>query len=195
MTFTSQEMQRVAGVSLEDIVIHTTPTCNVMGAGSAPPQPPQPGAFSGGGGGGGFGGGGFGSGGFGGGGGGFGGGGDGSDGGGGIGSSGGFSGQGRSGQKHKAPPADSFGVLPGSTALTTLKAVHQQHIWCGLCAELQRCQTRICSRQQREKMDVDAAAAQKLTPRVEDVESLEECKSIKEMLFEEKDFGQSFLSL
>ncbi len=148
-------MQRVAGVSLDDIVIHTTPTRNVMGAGSAPPQPPQPGAV---GGGGGFGGSGFGGGG--GGGGGFGGGGGG--GGGGISGGGGFSGHARLGHKRKAPPADSVGVLPGSTALTTLKAVHQPHIWSGLYAEFQHRQTRIRSRQQREKMDANAAAAQKL---------------------------------
>ncbi len=101
--FTSQEMQRVAGVSSDDIVIHTMPTRNIMCAGSAPPQSTQPGAFSGVGGGGGFGGGGFGS--FGGGGGG----GDGGSCGGGIGGSGGFSSQGRLGCKRKAPP-DSLGV-------------------------------------------------------------------------------------
>jgi hypothetical protein len=44
-------------------------------------------------------------------------------------------------------------------------------------------------------MDVDAAAAQKSAPRVEEVESEEEGKSIKETLFENEDFGQSFLSL
>ncbi len=43
-------------------------------------------------------------------------------------------------------------------------------------------------------MDVNAAAAQKLAPRVEDIES-KEGKSIKEMLFEEEDFSQSILSL
>jgi uncharacterized membrane protein YgcG len=62
VTFMLQEMQCVAGMSLDDIVIHTTPTRHVMGAGSAPPKPPQPGAFSGIGGGGGFGGGGSGGG-------------------------------------------------------------------------------------------------------------------------------------
>jgi hypothetical protein len=55
MMFTLQETQHVAGVSLDDIVIHTTPTHNIMGAGSAQPKPPQPGAFSGVGDGGGFG--------------------------------------------------------------------------------------------------------------------------------------------
>jgi hypothetical protein len=44
-------------------------------------------------------------------------------------------------------------------------------------------------------MDVNAAAAQKLAPRVEEVKSKEEGKSIKETLFEKKDFGQSYLSL
>jgi hypothetical protein len=182
-------MQRVAGVSLDDIVIYTTTTRNVMGAGSAPLQPPQPGAFSvvGSGGGGGFGSGGFGSGGFGGSGGG-----DSGGGGGGIGGGGGFSSHGRLGRECKAPP-DSFGVLPSLMALT-LNAVHQPHIWSGLYAESQRHQTKICSHHQREKINVNAAAAQKLTPRAEDVES-EEGKSIKEMLFQEKDFGQSILSL
>ncbi len=165
-----------------------------MGAGSAPPQPPQPGAFSGVGGGGGFGGGGFGGGGGGGGGGcgdGRGGG-----GGGGISGGGGFSGHGRTGCERKAPPADSFGVLPGTTAVATLNAVHRPHIRSGLYAESQRRQTRIRSRQQREKMDANAAAARKLAPRVEEVESEEEGESIKEMLcLEDEDFGQSLLSL
>ncbi len=125
----------MAGVSLDDIVTHTMPTCIVMGAGSAPPQPSQPGAFSGVDGGGGFGG--IGLGGGGGSGGGFGGGGG--SGGGGISGGGGFSGLGRLGHKCKAPPADSFGVLPGSKALTTLKTVHQPHIRSGLYAESQRC--------------------------------------------------------
>ncbi len=195
MTFTLQEIQRMAGVSLDDIVIHTMPTWNVMGAGSAPaPQPPQPGAFSGVGGGGGFGSGGFGGGGGSGDGGGGGGGGGGGRGG--ISGGGGFSGHGRMGRKRNAPPADGFGVLHGTTALATLNAVHQPHIRSGLYAESQRCQTRICSRQQREKMDADAAAARKLAPRVEEVESEEEGESIKEMLcLEDKDFGQSLLSL
>jgi hypothetical protein len=190
VTFTSEEMQHVAGMNLDDIVIHTTPTHNVMGACSAPPQPPQPGAFSGV-----HGGSGFGSGGFrgGGGGGGFCGGGDSSGGGGGIGGSGGFSGHRRLGRKRKAS-LESFGVLPSLMALTALNAVHQPHIWSGLYAESQRRQTRIHSHQQREKMDVNAAAAQKLAPRVEDIES-KEGKSIKEMLFEEEDFSQSILSL
>jgi hypothetical protein len=191
VTFTLQKMQGVAGVNLDDIVIHTTPTRNVMGVDSAPPQPPQPGVFSGVGGGGGFGGGGFGGGG--GGGSGFDGGGRGGGGGGGINGGGGFSSHGRSGRECKAPPADSFGVLPSLMALMTLKAVHQPHIWSGLYAELQRCQTRICSCQQREKMDADAAAAQKLAPRVEKVKSREEGESIEETLFlENEDFGQSF---
>ncbi len=193
VTFTSEEIQRVAGVNVDNIVIHTTPTCNIMGAGSAPPQPPQPDAFSGVGGGGGFCGGGFGGGG--GSSGGFSGGGDGGGGEGGIGGGGGFIGHWRSGYKRKDPPANSFGVLPSSKALTTLKAVHQPHTWSGLYAEFQRHQTRICSCQQREKMDVNAAAAQKLAPRVEEVKSKEEGKSIKETLFEKKDFGQSYLSL
>jgi hypothetical protein len=77
--------------------------------------------------------------------------------------------------------------------MTTLNAVHQPHIQSGLYTETQHCQTSICSRQQREKMDVNAAAAQKLAPRVEDVKS-EEGKSIKEMLFEKENFGQSYLS-
>jgi hypothetical protein len=189
-----QEMQRVAGVSLDDIILHTTPTCNVMGAGSAPPQPPQPGAFSGVGGGSGFGGGGFGS--HGGGSSGFGGGGRGGGGRGGIIGSGGFSGHGRTGRERKAPPADSFGVLPGTTALVTLNAVHQPHIRSGLYAESQHHQTRICSRQQREKMDADAAVARKLAPRVEEVESKEEGKSIKKMLcLEDEYFDQGLLSL
>jgi hypothetical protein len=162
MRFTLQEVQGVAGVSLDDIGIHTTPTRNVMGAGSAPPQPPQPGAFSGVGGGGGIGGGGIGGGGIGGSGGGgsgFGGGGGGSGGRGSISGGGGFSGHGRMGRKRKAPPADSLGVLPGTMALATLNAAHQPHIRSGLYAEFQHCQTRICSRQQREKMDANAAAA------------------------------------
>ncbi len=41
MTFTSDEMQHVAGMNLDGIVIHTTPTRNVMGACSAPPNPPN----------------------------------------------------------------------------------------------------------------------------------------------------------
>ncbi len=99
----------MAGVSSEDIVIYTTPTCKVMGTGSDLTQPPQPGAFSGA-----VGGGGFGSGGVGfSGGGGFGGGGDGGGGGGSSGSGSSFSGHGRLGCKRKAPP-ESFGVLPCS---------------------------------------------------------------------------------
>jgi hypothetical protein len=194
VTFMLQEMQRVAGVSLDGIVLHTTPTCIVMGAGSAPPQPPQPGAFSGVGGGGGFGGSGFGS--HGGGGGGFGGGGGGGGGIGGISGGGGFSGHRRTGHERKAPPADSFGMLPGTTALATLNAVHQPHIRSGLYAEFQCHQRRICYRQQREKMDANAAAARKLAPRVEEVKSKEEGKSIKEMLcLEDEDFDQGLLSL
>ncbi len=138
VTFTSQEMQRLAGVSLDDIVIHTMPTCNIMGAGSASPQPPQPGAFSGVGGGSGFRGSDFG----GSCGGGFGGGGDSGNGRGGIGGGSGFSSHRRLGRERNAPP-DSFGVLLGLTALTTLKAVHQPHILSGLYAKLQHCQTRI----------------------------------------------------
>jgi hypothetical protein len=180
VTFRPQKMQHMAGVSLDDIVIHTTPTGNVMVAGSAPPQPSQPGAFSGVGGGGSFGGGGFGgSGGIGGG---FCGSGGGGGGRGGISSSGGFSGHGRTGRERKAPPADSFGVLPGMTALATLKAVHQPHIRSGLYAESQHHQMRIHSGQQREKMNADTAAARKLAPRVGEFESKEEGKSIKEML-------------
>ena len=75
VTFASQEMQHVAGVRTDDIVINTTPTRNVMGAGNAPPQPCSS-VFSGGGGSGYGGGGGSGSGGGGGGLGGGGGGGD-----------------------------------------------------------------------------------------------------------------------
>jgi hypothetical protein len=45
-------------------------------------------------------------------------------------------------------------------------------------------------------MDANAAAAQKLAPRVEEIESKEEGKSIKETLFlKNEDFGQSFFSL
>jgi hypothetical protein len=44
-------------------------------------------------------------------------------------------------------------------------------------------------------MDDNAAAAQMSAPRVEEVKSKEEGKSIKEMLcLEDKDFSQSFLS-
>jgi hypothetical protein len=110
------------------------------------------------------------------------GGGGGGGGGGGISGGGGFSGHGRTGREHKANPADSFGVLPGTTAWATLKAVHQPHSRSGLYAESQHFQTRIHSHQQREKMDADAAAARKPAPRVEEVESKEKGKSIKEML-------------
>ena len=54
VTFMSRETQRVAGVCLDDIVINRLPTCNIMAAGSAPPQPsPFSGGFYGKGGGGG----------------------------------------------------------------------------------------------------------------------------------------------
>ena len=72
VTFTSREMQRVAGVRSDDVVIHHSPTRNIMGAGSAPPKPGGGfgggrfgggfGGSFGGGGGGGYGGGGFGGG-------------------------------------------------------------------------------------------------------------------------------------
>ncbi len=88
-----------------------------MGAGSAPPQPPQSSAFSGVGGGDGFAGGGFGVGGSRGTG--FGGGGFSGAGRDGISGGGGFRGHGRMGHERKAPPADSFGVLPSTTALAT----------------------------------------------------------------------------
>lgn len=151
VTFTSQEMQRVAGVRTDDIVINTTPTRNVMGAGIAPPQP-RSSVFSGGGGGGYGGGGGGGGSGSGGGGGGLGGGGGG----------GGFGGSGRRlvrGGSRKAPPEGGFGAFP-STALTTMTAaVHQPHVQVGLFAESQRRKHRIRSRSEREKMDVDADEA------------------------------------
>jgi hypothetical protein len=161
VTFTSQEMQRVAGVRTDDIVINTTPTRNVMGAGNAPPQP-RSSVFSGGGGGGYGGGGGGGGSGSGGGGGGLGGGGGG----------GGFGGSGRRLVRgsRKAPP-EGFGAFP-STALTTMTAaVHQPHVQVGLFAESQRRKHRIRSRSEREKMDVDAdeALALALSVEVEDV--------------------------
>ena len=39
VTYTSREMQRVAGFTSDDIIINTTPTRNSLGNGSAPPQP------------------------------------------------------------------------------------------------------------------------------------------------------------
>ena len=39
VTFTSREMQQVAGVCSDDLVIHRSPTHNIMGADSAPPKP------------------------------------------------------------------------------------------------------------------------------------------------------------
>jgi hypothetical protein len=130
VTFTSQEMQRVAGVRTDDIVINTMPTCNVMGASNAPPQP-RSSVFSGGGGGGGGGG-------LGGGGGG-----------------GGFGGNGRSVWGSRKAPPEGLGVLP-STALTTMTAaVHQLHVQVGLFLESECRKHRIRSRSKREKMDVD----------------------------------------
>ena len=38
VTYTSQEMQSVAGFTSDDIIINTTPTCNSLGNGSALPQ-------------------------------------------------------------------------------------------------------------------------------------------------------------
>ena len=108
VTFMSQEMQRVVIMISEDLVIHTTLTCNIMGAGSAPLQP-QPSAFSGGGGGSGGG-----------------------DGGGGS-----FSGHQRSALNHK-DPLESFRVLPSSITLTTLNALHRPHVQSCLHAETQR---------------------------------------------------------
>jgi len=157
VTFTSQEMQRVAGVRTDDIVINTMPTRNIMGAGNAPPQP-RSSVFSGGGGGGYGGGGGGGGSGSGGGRGGLGGGGGG----------GGFGGNGRSVRGSRKAPPEGFGVFP-STALTTMTAaVHQPHVQVGLFAESERRKHRIRSRSEREKMDVDAAEALALLVEVED---------------------------
>ena len=154
VTFTSQEMQRVAGVRTDDIVINTTPTRNVMGAGNAPPQP-RSSAFSGGGGGGYGGGGGSGSGG-------------GSGGLGGGGGGGGFGGNGRSVWGSRKAPPEGLGVFP-STALTTMTAaVHQPRVQVGLFAESERRKHRIRSRSKREKMDVDTAEALALLVEVED---------------------------
>jgi len=153
-------MQRVAGLSSDDNIINTTPTCNVLGAGNAPPQPrPQTSVFSGGFGGGGGGGSGVGLGG-------------GSGGGGFVGNDGRL-------YRHscKAPP-ESFGVLP-SVALTTINAaVHHPHVQNSLYAESERRKQRICSQSEREKMDIDAAALQKLIE-VEDVSDESEKKAEK----------------
>ena len=111
----------------DDLIIHRSPTRNIMGAGSAPPKPPSGGH--------GFGGGGFGGGGFGGGGGGgggFGGGGFGGSGSGGFGLGG--NGGGKSGrqQQLKSPPE----MLAGG----------QQHVAAGLFAEAKRREQRNQSR-------------------------------------------------
>ena len=127
VTFTSQEMQRVAGLSSDDIVINTKPTRNIMETGSAPPQPrPQPSVFSGSGG-------------------------------------GGFVGNDGRLYRHscKAPP-ESFGVLPNMALTTINAAVHHPHVQNGLYAEPVRRNKRIRSRSEREKMEIDAAAIQKL---------------------------------
>jgi hypothetical protein len=63
----------------------------------------------------------------------------------------GFSGHGRLGHGCKAP-LQSFGLLPKSTALTTVNAVHQPQVRRGLYTETERCKLRVRSRSEREKI-------------------------------------------
>jgi hypothetical protein len=177
VTFVGVAKQQMGSLPAEDLVIQTPHHSDFLSAGIAPPG--QPCAFSGGGGGGGGGSGGF-DGGFGGG---FGssfGGGGGGGGGSGSGSGSGFSGHGRWGHGSKAPP-QSFGLLPKSTALTTVNAVHQPQVRSGLYAETEHCKLRVRSRSEREKMEVNAAAA-RMPLQVENVESDSKSES-KEILF------------
>ncbi len=168
MTFVEVAKQQMGSLHAEDLVIQTPHHSDFLSAGIAPPG--QPSAFSGGGGGGGGGNGDF-DGGFGGGfGSSFGGGSGGGSGGGGSGSSGsGFSGHRRLGHGCKAPP-QSFGLIPQSTALTTVNAVHQPQFRSDLYAGTERCKLRLCSQSEREKMEVDTADAP-MPLKVENVKS------------------------
>jgi hypothetical protein len=185
VTFIGVAKQQMSSLHAEDLIIQTPHHSEFLSAGIAPPG--QSSAFSGGGGSSGCGGnggfdGGFGGGfgssfGSGGGSGGGGGGGSGSGSGGGSGS--GFSGHGRSGHGCKAPP-QSFGLLPKSTALTTMNAVHQPQVRSGLYAETEHCKLRVRSQSEREKMEVNAAAA-RMPFQAENIESDSESES-KEIL-------------
>jgi len=163
VTFTSQEMQRMARVRMGDIVINTTPTHNIMGAGSAPPPPRPPSRFSGGGSGGG---GSRGSGG-----------GDGGSAGGGVGlvgggGGGGFLGGNGSSVWGRKPPPPGFGAFPSMALTTTKTAVDHPHIQAGLFVESEQRKQRIRSRTKREKKDADAAAANGVLEDVSDEDSL-----------------------
>ncbi len=165
VTFVGVAKQQMDSLRAEDLVIQTPHHSDFLSAGIAPPG--QLNAISGGDGGSGGSNGGF-DGGFGGDfGSSFGSGGGGGGGGGGSGS--GLRGHRRSGHGCKAPP-QSFRLIPQSMALTTVNAVHQPQVRSGLYAETERRKLRVCSRSEREKMEVDTADA-RMPLQVENVKS------------------------
>jgi hypothetical protein len=69
-----------------------------------------------------------------------------------------FSSHGSLGQGCKAPP-QSFGLVPNSTTLATMNAVHQSQVQSGLYVEMEHCKLRVCSQSERDKMEDNSAAA------------------------------------